>query len=246
MTERFQRELLERILASEPRIRRRRRNRRILAAAAAVVVASSVAAAGLIATDSEPVEADVVVSVHDGLVQVSLTDLTHMSPGAVASGLAKAGLRAQVEGRPVGPSNVGRFVDIATVGKGIAIGHLDVEGSAFRTFTLPRGWTGELEIGVGVRARPGETYAVSSEAFADDEPLDCSDLLGRALSDATRELSGIAVRVATDAAPTPVALADADPTLSSWKIDSAEAFGPHDVLVHLVEPTTEVAPEQSC
>lgn len=242
----FQRALLDQILTSDARVAAHRQRRRLWTSLGAGITATVAAVVAVLSLGGSPATADVIVTVRDGTIRVTLTDL-QASPREVASALADAGLDASVEARPVGPSNVGAFADVGFTGPvPVTIGHQDVRGNTFRTFTLPEGWKGHLAVGLGRPAQPGEIWALASDAFAPGEALHCSGVRGRSLAESTEPLTGIAVRAVTPTNPTPVPVADLSPAERDLLIVSAEAFSLDDVVVHLGAAGTAVPEEPAC
>jgi hypothetical protein len=216
------------------RIRRRRIARR--AAIAAAVVAVVGLGAGLAATtyDSAPAAAGVQVVTVDGRLVLTVEGVA-VAPNAVESALHDHDIDADVVAVPVGPSLVGRFLVGSIEGDEHAV-ILDLHGGTFTGFSIPLDYGGHLVLDLGRPARPGEMYHRGSDAFADGEPLACSDLLGQPLTAVARYVAAhpdLRIRVeGSDGGPptTFVPLADAvEGPRARWRVARAPPRSARDV-----------------
>ena len=143
-------------------------------------------------------------------------------------------------------------VDPAT-GQGVGVARYvaTAPGVAEPAIVVADDWQGTLVISLGRLARPGEVYVVSSDAFADGEPLDCSGVLGRSLADSLDELAGLDLRISpsADGHPVPPEAFDAAAAdrYGSWIVTRGSALSPTDVILTL-QPTAPVPPpaEDDC
>ena len=210
MTEDLLPGLREELVGAAWRTQQGRRRRRLYAVASAAAVVLLAVVLTLAVGSSEPVAAGVEVEVVDGRITVQLTAV-EIRPAVVEGALRDVGLDATVVARPVGPSNVGRFLfGASSLPGGVEIGDLDAGG--FADFSAPVGLRDELELALG-RPAGGERYAIASDAYAPGEPLSCSDLYGEpvdalvAFADEHPALD-IGVQVGLDGRRTPLAEAD--------------------------------------
>jgi hypothetical protein len=170
----------------------RRSRLRWLGAAAVLVL---VAGAGVVLRPA-PVAAGVeVLADADGLT-IRLTDL-QTRPDEVETAASDAGLDVTVTEVPVGPSQVGRFVGLSATGGSDQIQITEgTSETGFTAFRLPRGFDHSIDLRIGRAAEPGEELAVTSDATAEGEILECRELIGLPLSDA--------LEIAKDAGASPV------------------------------------------
>ncbi len=236
----FVAELRRELLAAARREVRRRRRRPLMAAVAAGA-AAVVALVLVLVPQPTPAAADVVVRVHDGVVEVTLVDLEHR-PERIEAAVREAGLDVRVRSVPVGPSSVGRFVgeDFGGTLPG-ELEPVDDGPAGFRGFLLPVGWSGELHLLVGAPAGEREVWARFSDATAPGEALACRAVVGRRGGVVAAELADAPLTVRYRAqgpqgiqAVSPAELESAPWT--GWIV--AEALGTRrgEVVVHLVPP----------
>ena len=251
MSERSERTPFQQALRDEllEAARRGPRRRRWPWAAAAGAIAAG--AGSLLVLDTNPATADVEVHFEAGSVEVLMTD-SRTSVAEVREVLAEAGIRVRIDEQPAGPSNVGRFVGVLIDGPGQQVTNVGgPSGTSFSSFTVDDDWQGTLVISLGRTARPGEVYVVSSDAFADGEPLDCSGVLGRSLAESADELAGFHVRISPSAegylVPPEALDAAAIDRYGSWIVTRGSALSPTDVILTL-QPTAPVPPpaEDDC
>ena len=242
MTSPFQDALREELRTAAHRSLRRRRWRWV----SAIVAALGAAAGSLVVFWPNPVVADVDVEIRDGWVYVeSFEDLT--DPEEVRRVLAEAGIDAEVQALPVGPSVVGKFTGFGFLGGEQDDIVADQVGAPVKGFRFREGYTGKLVIGVGVPAEPGQGYEYQSDALAPDEPFECRDIVGMTVADAATagELTGATVRLVTEGfAKGPIQLDSpaAQPYLG-WYITRALAGSPSDVDLWVrAEPVPDQPP----
>jgi hypothetical protein len=232
----------------------RQRRRRLRATAVGVVATVAVAAGVLTATvDAPPAAAGVEIEVRNGRIFVRLTDLEARA-GLVEAVLRDAGIDAGVTAEPVGPSNLGRFVqsrsDLPEAEQ------LDLRRGTYATLVVPTGHRGRLTIVIGRPAEPGERYVTSSDAVAPGEPLACLDVLGRParqLAEIAEDRPGVTIEAdafGTDASGAHVIVASAIPASSiasspyaDWIVIDAQATAADRVKVHLTVDGRDPAPE---
>lgn len=150
-----------------------------LAVAAGGLIVLLVMTASLI-IGADPVAADVTVTRSGDEWVVRIHDAS-TTPEAVEAALRAEGLRASVNGVAVGPSRVGEFVN---TGGALLEGPDPTSSDSIRVPVT----AGAVALMVGRPAEPGESYLAPSDAYADDEPLECSGLWGLPAPDAVPEL----------------------------------------------------------
>ncbi len=214
-------------------LRRRRRLRRRAAAfvAAAAIVVGAVLGLGLGRTErSASADVDVVVQGNDLILR--LTDL-ETRPEEIEAAAERFGLDLRIHEVPVGPSNVGRFIQ--------AVGDLppDIKTlggeQTFTGFRVPKGWSHPITVTLGRPAERGERWQAASDARAPGEPLECQPLLGRSVRSVVR---AIAERGRFDehwlALPRPGVVEDPAP-YSSWKVVQIQATDAHELWLVITE-----------
>ena len=236
----FKQALREELLRAAARGPRRRRWPMV-----AAVGAIAAAAGSWLVLDTSPATADVEVRFTAGGIEVLLTDRT-TTIEEVQEVFEDAGLDVRVDAVPAGPSNIGRFVGLLFDGPVEEVTNLrglDRDGNAFSGFTVEDRWEGTLVLSMGRPARPGEPYALASDAFADDEPLDCSGILGRPLRGSLARLEDLTVRIEPSPEGFLGPLLDLTPATAeeygSWIVTSGDAFAPDEVILRL-QPTAPV------
>lgn len=235
MTSRFEQELGDELYAAAVREQqRRRRSVRAMVAAAAAVVAGGVAIAW-----PNPAAADVEVRIEDGTLHVRIAD-DDVTPDEVLEAIEDEGLEASVVGLTTGPSGVGSFVRATVPGGGAQPAVSDEVGAAFRSFSLPAGWTGDLVIGVGIAAEGDEVYDALSDPFGPGEPLRCQGVLGRPLRDVADRLADLSVSVRAFEGDLLVAEATLMDALASEHADWIVESG---IAVSAIDITLDVVPE---
>jgi hypothetical protein len=237
MTDTFASSLRDELVAAGNRrlLQRARRRRALLVTAVfAAIAAAAFAGTGLLRT--QQASAGVDIKVENGQLLVRLTDL-ESRPDVISSALRAAGLSATIEAKPVGPSEVGRFIGAAGNGPlPPELQAIDERDGTFAGFALPERWPGQLELLVGRRAEATETYFRPSNAFARGEPLACSNLAGMTIAGAVDNApAGLPIRVvAISETGQPEqfgSLADAAVMRPSYLIAGAQAFSPADVVI---------------
>lgn len=177
------------LVAAAGRLAAQRRRRRRARGMVVGVLAALVGTLAIGAPTTTPAAADVVVRVDDHEVFVLLVDLEH-DPARIEAAIRGAGLDATVDGLPVGPSLVGRFLGRSTLhSRTPALRTVDGDERSFAGFALPVGWPGSLRLQVGVPAAGDEPYARFSDALAPGEALACRPLVGRSGRDVAAELA---------------------------------------------------------
>jgi hypothetical protein len=132
---------------------------------------------------------------------------------------------------PTGPSQVGRFLGYIEEGGGVVdLDKTDVAGTTFLGFSIPADWKGRLTLKLGSAAKPGVPYTGPTFAYAEGEPLACTDTFGKPLSEAVPDLEGYAVRVFSGGKELtlPAAL---DQGLGSQPITNAQATSASTLLI---------------
>lgn len=232
--------------------RRRPRSPRTRVAGVVAAAAAAVVTAGLaMVLSPDPARAAVQVTRASGRVEVILVDL-ESDPGAVEASLRAEGLDIDVVAVPTGPSERGRFTGIVASDPDVLDIHDESNpGGSFVGFSLPEGWKGSLEVGLGRRAEPGEDYEAFADAFAPQEPLACSGLHGQPL-DSVAEASGpleVLVQptdegVLLELLPVRAALAAG---YGHWLVSAGTAHSATSVVIEITrEAPAPVAPEPSC
>lgn len=170
---------------------RRSRIRWLGAAAVLLLVAGAI-----VTLRPAPVAAGVeVIADADGLT-IRLTDL-QTRPDEVEEAARDVGLEVTVDEVAVGPSQVGRFVGLSATGGSDQIQLTEgTSETGYTAFRLPRGFEHSIVLRMGRAAEPGEELAVTSDATAEGEILECRQLIGLPLSDA--------LEIAKDAGASPV------------------------------------------
>ena len=231
------------------RQRRRARTRRVALTMAAIVAV--VATVVTVTLPDDRADASLEVAARDGLLFVRLVDF-ESRPNEIVAALRNAGIDAEVEAVPVGPSNVGRFVGASTTqGRGINIVH--DRRFSFSTFSVPEDFQGLLRLSLGRRAEQGEMWRAASDATAEGEVLACRRIRGltpaeaaRLVADAPATVSWLAAR---DGALEPGA--ELRPPYDTWRV--VDALSPSGGLVamiltsdgqwpYLTEPKPQVDP----
>lgn len=237
----------ELLRATTADLARRRRFRRWLAAAVAAVVAA--VASFLTVLSPSPAAADVVVEVRGNVVEVRVTDLDS-TPDDVREAFEKAGLDVEVDGVPVGPSLVGRFVAVGFDADPSAppVKRIDERAGGFLGFEVPKGWPGTMTISLGQPAAPRDLYFQGSDAFAEGEPLRCVEVRGRTLADAADLLDDFDVtvqRVGVLGVPQSLDGALGSP-LADHVVMAAQALSASHVVLQVAAPPTAAPGPQKC
>jgi hypothetical protein len=182
-------------------VRRLRSIRRVALAAAAVC---ALAAGLVIASETllapAPAAAGVEITPRDGFFVARVVDL-NADPEAMRAAFRDHGLDIELRLVPVSPSLTGEIVAMSDTAEGIT--HLaDAETDCPAEtrcgpigLRIPLDFRGQAEITLGREAGPGETYVSAGNAFAPDEALHCSGLLGVRVATARDELARRGVRV---------------------------------------------------
>jgi len=217
----------------------RRRRRRLAPVGASVAVLAVLLGTLLAIARPNTAQAEVRVERVDDRVVVTLVDLEHR-PEHLEAVIREAGLDVSVVSVPVGPSAVGRFVGTLSSQLPAELRVTEGAPTTFTGFSVPVGWSGSLDLQVGRPARDGETYAAFSDAFAPEEPLACTALLGRPATDAlavlaARHLDGAFLATRPEPAGTQVVAAADLPTtdVSRWVIVAADATSADHVLLRV-------------
>ena len=223
-----------------------------------VRVAGVVAAAGVFVTaglaivlSPDPALAAVEVTRSGGRIEVILVDL-ESNPEKVEAELRAEGLDIDVLAVPTGPSQRGRFTDVVASYPDVLNIHDDsLPGRSFVGFSVPEGWQGALDLGLGRLAEPGEGYRAFTDAFAPLEPLTCTGLSGQPL-DVVAEAAGrlevfvqpIDDGVLLDLLSLRVALADG---YGRWFVAAGTAQSATRVVVDITpDVPAPMAPDPSC
>jgi hypothetical protein len=239
--------------STEPERRHRRRRdrrsgRRSGRRPVVVGLAAGLAAAigvGALVLGQSTASADVEVRVRDSSVVVRVRG-HDATAGEIEAAMVDAGLDVEVVGVPVGPSLVGELLNVALDQGGAAdVVEEGADGYSFVGFSIPVGWPGTLRVNVGAAAPPGSPYAVSSDAFAEGEPLHCVAGRGRRLRDLAPELRSRPVEVAVHSIQggpiDPLTAALAGP-LADAVVTRADATSPTGVLLTVDPAATPTAP----
>jgi hypothetical protein len=164
--------------------RRRPRARWLVAAVAAIALVVGI---GLVATDTQRVEASGIDVVQTATgVRVRFLNVEH-TPAQLQRELDDAGIATRVIAVPTGGPWVGDILEIRAPvdlpNDGIRVDLLDVE--------IDDGWQGVLEVRVGVEALPGEAYAYTVDLLADGERLHCVVSAGDPAADAAAAIAEV-------------------------------------------------------
>lgn len=246
MTSPFKEALREELRAAAVRdLARQTRRRRLRAAAGAAIAAVAAAVGAVTFVGTSPAAADIEVTIRNGQVAVRILDLA-TTPDEVREAMEEAGLAVDVDGAPVGPSMVGRFIDVRLEIPGDnRIEQLGSDGNSFDGFIIPENWDGDLEIRVGEKADPGEPYAAGADAFADGEPLHCLPLIGRTLNDVRDGLPDLNIMVRGPGGK-PVSLdSPAADEFATWFVTGGRAVSATDVFLQ-VDPQAPTTPAPEC
>jgi hypothetical protein len=237
VTEPFASGLRAELLDAANRQRTRRARRRRVSTMSGIGIAAAILIfAGTSVFRSDRASAGVDIKVENGHLIVRLVDL-ESRPDVIRDALARAGLQATVTAKPVGPSDVGRFLGQVAGGPAAPpdLQTIDERNGTFIGFVLPVGWPGQLDLVVARPAAPAETYFVPSNAFAEGEPLACSPLPGETLTNvAAHPPPGITLRVraiANGQLDPIVGLAEAVAAHPTYRVAGANAFSTTDVVL---------------
>jgi hypothetical protein len=209
---------------------RRVRRAGALVAAAAVIVALLVGLTVL--GPRRPAAADVVITEDGNDFVVQLTDLT-TTPQEVVDAARMVGLDIQVTEYPVGPSNVGRFLSMASTSDP-ALRPLEEGASTFDGFRIRKDWEGTLVLALGRKARPGEMWFARSDALAPGELLECEPVLGRRVDEIERGMRDSGIDVRWFMVPAPLEVSDPAP-YGSWRIVNVESLAEDNVTFYASE-----------
>jgi hypothetical protein len=165
-------------------VRRRRRTSWAVAAAALIAVVVGI---GLVAFDTRRVEASGIDVVRTPTgVRVRFLDVEH-TPAELQRELDAAGVSTRVIGVPTSGTRVGDLIAIEAPvdlpDDGIRVGLYEVE--------IDTGWEGELDVRVGVQARPGEPYVLPVDLLADGERLHCVVSVGDPVAAAAAAIAAV-------------------------------------------------------
>jgi hypothetical protein len=155
---------------------------------AVAVVAICLAVAGLLRQPTAAAAGVRFSRIH-GFIVARITD-----PAASAASLRQAfaehDLNIHLSLVPVSPSLVGTVIYIGEDGGGIEAiqggGCVTGGGGCPIGLRIPRDYDGEAYISLGRAAQAGESYASTASVFGPGEPLHCSGLIGRRVSEARR------------------------------------------------------------
>lgn len=209
------------------RQRRRARTRRVALTMAAIV--AIVATVVTVTLPDDRADASLEVAASDGLLVVRLIDF-ESRPDEIVGALRNAGINAEVEAVPVGPSNVGRFVGAsATEDRAIKIVH--DRRFSFASFSVPEGFQGLLRLSLGRRAEQGEQWRAASDATAEGELLACLRVRGLTPSEAARLVADVPASVSWVAIPDGVLEPGTElrPPYATWRV--VDALAPSAGLV---------------
>jgi hypothetical protein len=171
-----------------------------------------------------------------GFLYLEVLD-TGASPAAIVRDFRAAGIEADEQATPTGPSRVGRFVGLLARGEGLT-------ASAGKRVRVPVGWSGAVAVLAGSPAGAGELYEAHTDAFAEGEPLHCLARPGDTVRDVRRVASGAGVAIVwfDNGTGQPVDDASVEET---WRVLRATAAGPQNVLAY-VAPRVEGEAPTSC
>jgi hypothetical protein len=183
------------------------RARRLVALGIAAVLVAVVAGTVALTRTTDTASAGVDIAVHDGRVNITLTDLEH-DPKQIERAVRATGLDVRIVAVPTAPALVGRFVGEVRGGAlPQELRELHGDQTSFAGFSLPVGWPGSLEIDVGRPARTGEDYQASPSPFLPGEPLACQHLIGLTAGEAASRLPDVGPTVQFD----PLGTGDVNP-----------------------------------
>lgn len=175
----FVNELRDELVAAAQRKIDKRKNRHRRTMRGLTVLITIVATTSVLRLSEKPSEAGV-LDVHrsGGIISVDLKT-TSASNAQIVSELHRYGVEAVVNKVPVSISGVGKFVTVGNQNAGFSASSI-----YFRHFTLPDQKHQQVNLWLGRNARDDEPYAISFNAYAQGEPLHCSNTLGRKVKDA--------------------------------------------------------------
>src|SRR5438045_1130543 len=130
---------LRNALVAAVETKRARQRRRAIArrvALATLAIAVVVAGVATITLPRDRASASLEVTTRDGSVFVRLLDFENR-PDEIVGALRNAGIAAEVDPLPVGPSNVGRFVGYSSP-QGVTLKVTDGTDSSFDAFSVPQ------------------------------------------------------------------------------------------------------------
>jgi hypothetical protein len=219
-----------------------RARRLVLLGVAAALVAVLAGTLALTRT-SDRASAGVDVAVHDGRVNITLTDLEH-DPRRIERAVRATGLDVRIVAVPTGPSLVGKFVgEVAGQAYPPELHERQADGSSFAGFSLPVGWPGHLVIYVGRPALAGEDYRAFPSAFDRGEPLACQHLIGLSATEAARELPNVEQTVLFDPLgkgdvnPDPIPAAEiATSEFAGWKVIGGTSWSATRIVLDITAP----------
>jgi len=190
-SEQFLEQLHDDLLAAEARLAAAPPRRRRLRAAIAAVVAGAAGLAGILVWSGQPVGAGLELLRQGDELLIRLTDV-ETRPEDIEAAAEEAGIDIQVEEVPVGPSNVGRFINYYENG---TPEYLTVDGSdptsAFMGFRVPVDFDGTIRLNLGRRAADGEMWISDSWATSKGEPLECERIFERPLAEVLELVDGL-------------------------------------------------------
>lgn len=210
-----------------------RRRRWLIAAAAVLGFVVVLGALTLRDTQHVSADLDIVVDGNDLIVKLSNLDTSREE---IERAAADFGLDLTIEEVPVGPTNVGRFVNSVASKLPPELEPLDGQ-DRFTGFRIPKDWDGELALSFGRPARPGEQWVIASDALADGEPAACMPLIGMTVTEANDLLTerDVSVRwLAIDSAATTYSQHNTEP-IKDWIVINVAATSPTDLVVQVTE-----------
>ncbi|MEO8693868.1 MAG: hypothetical protein ABI658_10140 [Acidimicrobiales bacterium] len=213
-------------------VRERRRARLRRAALAMAAIVAVVATVITVALPEDRAEATLEIDQRDGMIVVRLVDFENR-PEQIVGALRNAGINAEVDPVPVGPSNVGHFVgSSSTDGGGLTIYH-DTRFS-FSSFAIPQEYKGLVRLKLGRRAAPGELWHAASDATAKGELLACRPIRGLTPAEATPLVDDAPATLSwLPAGGGPLAPgAELQPPYNTWRV--VDALSPSAGLVSII------------
>ena len=217
----------ELVAAAQRKIdKRRTRHRRTVNGVAAVLV--FVAIFSVFRISEKPSEAGVLsVTRENHLINVDLKS-TSATPEQIADELQHAGIDATVTEVPVSPSGVGRFVYVEQQG-----GPAQPSSTYFQHFTLSDQKHQRVELRLGRTAQQNETYIKRVNAYDANEPLHCTDTMGRQVKDVFDKLRSLNVTIRWFNQTGPEITEIGTPPFPTYFINSAISDKPNSLLVYV-------------
>lgn len=177
---------------SRPTARRRKTAARVAIAAGALALGVILA---LGTPTSAPPAAAIDVIAEDGYVTILLREI-EADPAETQRQIRAAGLNVELLPVPASPTAVGRLGGILRAEGGAQdVTLVDSDGTTARGIRIAKGSTQRIEIQIGRRARPTESYQITGDPYKPGEPLGCTNLYGKKVADAKPTLDRLGLTI---------------------------------------------------